>query len=222
VIPAVAVVDYGVGNLRSVTRGLEAAGASVVVTADRRAIDAASGVVLPGVGAFAPARQRLAESGLDRQLAELAALGKPILGVCLGYQLLFAGSYEDGYTEGLGLLPGPVRRLVRTPDRKVPHMGWNRVRQARPDILFDGIPDRSYFYFVHSYYPEVKAGPEVLGTCDYGRTLTVVARRGSVAGTQFHPEKSGPAGLRLYANFVVACGGPRREAAPAAGATAPR
>ena len=216
----VAVVDYGVGNLRSVRRGLEATGAEVVVTADPRAIDAAAGVVLPGVGAFAPARQKLAETGLDRHLVEIAHQGMPLLGVCLGYQLLFAGSYEDGYTEGLGLLPGPVRRLVNTPDRKVPHVGWNRVRQARPDILFDGIADRSYFYFVHSYYPELKAGAEVLGTCDYGRTLTVVARRGSVAGTQFHPEKSGPAGLRLYANFVAACGGVRpAETAARAAAT---
>ena len=209
----IAVVDYGVGNLRSVARGLEAAGADVEVTSDPRAIDASAGVVLPGVGAFAPARRKLLDSGLDRHLVELASAGKQILGVCLGYQLLFAASYEDGYTEGLALLPGPVRKLVQTPDRKVPHMGWNRVRQARPDILFDGIPDRSYFYFVHSYYPELKAGPEVLGTCDYGRTLTVIARRGSVAGTQFHPEKSGPAGLRLYANFVAACGGPRGDAA---------
>ena len=211
----VAVVDYGVGNLRSVQRGLEAAGAEVVVTADTGTIDAAAGVVLPGVGAFGPARQKLAESGLDHHIAGIARQGKPVLGVCLGYQLLFAGSYEDGYTEGLGLLPGPVRRLVGTADRKVPHMGWNRVRQARPDILFDGIPDRSYFYFVHSYYPELKAGPAVVGTCDYGRTLTVVARSGSVAGTQFHPEKSGSAGLQLYANFVVSCGGARRHMSPA-------
>ncbi|HEV1998165.1 MAG TPA: imidazole glycerol phosphate synthase subunit HisH, partial [Candidatus Dormibacteraeota bacterium] len=212
----VAVLDYGVGNLRSVRRGLEAAGAEVEVTADTRTIDAAAGVVLPGVGAFAPARQKLADSNLDRYLVEIARLGKPVLGVCLGYQLLFAGSYEDGYTDGLGLLPGPVRRLVGTGDRKVPHMGWNRVKQVRPDILFEGIPDRSYFYFVHSYYPELKGGPEVAGTCDYGRTLTVVARSGSVAGTQFHPEKSGPTGLRLYANFVVSCGGAPRAVAPAA------
>jgi glutamine amidotransferase len=98
-----------------------------------------------------------------------------------------------------------VRRLVETPDRKVPHMGWNRVRQMRADLLFEGIPDRAYFYFVHSYYPELKFGPQVLGTADYGRTLAVVARNGSVAGTQFHPEKSGRHGLRLYANFAAAC-----------------
>ncbi|GAC1328899.1 MAG: imidazole glycerol phosphate synthase subunit HisH [Candidatus Dormibacteria bacterium] len=203
--PRIAVVDYGVGNLRSVRRGLEAAGAQVEVTSAQATIRAASGVVLPGVGAFAPARQRLAESGLDDVLVTLAGEGRPILGVCLGYQLLFESSYEDGHTSGLGLLPGPVRRLVVTPDRKVPHMGWNRVRQSHPDVLYNGISDRAYFYFVHSYYPELKAGAEVLGTTDYGRTLTVVARRGSVAGTQFHPEKSGPSGLRLYANFVACC-----------------
>jgi glutamine amidotransferase len=201
----VAVVDYGVGNLRSVRRALEAAGVEPDVTADAARIRDAAGVVLPGVGAFAPARRRLAESGLDGVVVSEAQAGKPILGVCLGYQLLFASSYEDGLTPGLGLLPGPVRRLVQTPERKVPHMGWNRVHQVRPDVLFNGIADRAYFYFVHSYYPELKVGPEVLGTADYGRTLGVVARRGSVSGTQFHPEKSSAAGLRLYANFATAC-----------------
>jgi glutamine amidotransferase len=201
----IGVVDYGVGNLRSVRRGLEHAGAEVEVTADKRSLADAAGIVLPGVGAFAPARQQLSSSGLDGFVVDQAAAGKPILGVCLGYQLLFDSSYEDGHTPGLGLLPGPVRRLVQTPDRKVPHMGWNRVRQHALDILFRGIPDRAYFYFVHSYYPELKAGREVLGTADYGRTLCVVARRGSVAGTQFHPEKSGQNGLRLYANFVGGC-----------------
>jgi glutamine amidotransferase len=201
----IAVVDYGVGNLRSVRRGLEHAGVEVDVTADPEAISSAAGIVLPGVGAFAPAREKLAASGLDRLLVEQAGRGKPILGVCLGYQLLFEASHEDGYTTGLGLLPGPVRRLRPTPERKVPHMGWNSVRLRQPDALFDGIADRSYFYFVHSYYPELKAGPEVVGTSDYGRTLAVVARRGSVAGTQFHPEKSGDCGLRLYANFAGLC-----------------
>jgi glutamine amidotransferase len=198
----VAVVNYGVGNLRSVRRGLEAAGVEVDVSADPARIIAAAGIVLPGVGAFAPARARLRELGLDDVLRAQAQAGKPILGVCLGYQLLFEASYEDGLTEGLGLLPGPVRRLPQSPDRKVPHMGWNRVRQLAPDVLFEGIPDRAYFYFVHSYYPELKVGREVIGTTDYGRTLSVVARRGSVAGTQFHPEKSGATGLRLYANFA--------------------
>jgi glutamine amidotransferase len=201
----IGVVDYGVGNLRSVRRGLEHAGAEVEVTADRGALDDSAGIVLPGVGAFAPARQKLADSGLDAFLVEQAAKGKALLGVCLGYQLLFESSYEDGFTKGLALLPGPVRRLVQTPERKVPHMGWNRVRQLAPDILFRDIADRAYFYFVHSYYPELKGGPAVLGTADYGRTLAVVARQGSVAGTQFHPEKSGSSGLRLYANFVAAC-----------------
>ncbi|MHB8508225.1 MAG: imidazole glycerol phosphate synthase subunit HisH [Candidatus Dormibacteria bacterium] len=200
-------VDYGVGNLRSVRRGLEAAGAEVEVTGDRRRLSTAAGIVLPGVGAFAPAVARLSAAGLGEHLVELAAHAKPILGVCLGYQVLFERSYEDGDHRGLGLLPGPVRRLP--PTGKVPHMGWNRLRQVRQDVLFEGIPDRSYFYFVHSYYPELKIGPEIIGTTDYGRTLGVVARRGSVCGTQFHPEKSGPAGLRLYANFVMSCHGDR-------------
>ena len=201
----IGVVDYGVGNLRSVRRGLEHAGAEVEVTANQQVLADSSGIVLPGVGAFGPARQKLAGTGLDEFLVGQARQGKPLLGVCLGYQLLFDSSYEDGHNPGLGLLPGPVRRLVETPDRKVPHMGWNRVRQRAADILFRDIPDRAYFYFVHSYYPELKVGPEVVGTADYGRTLSVVARRGSVVGTQFHPEKSGDNGLRLYANFVTAC-----------------
>jgi imidazole glycerol-phosphate synthase subunit HisH len=201
----VGIVDYGVGNLRSVRRALEHAGAEVVVTASEEVLAGSKGIVLPGVGAFAPARQKLARAGLDAFLVAQALGGKPLLGVCLGYQLLFESSYEDGHTHGLGLLPGPVRRLVETPERKVPHMGWNRVRQLAADILFRDIPDRAYFYFVHSYYPELKVGREVIGTADYGRTLGVVARRGSVCGTQFHPEKSGANGLRLYANFVAAC-----------------
>lgn len=186
-------------------RALEHAGADVVVTDDQAVLADAAGLVLPGVGAFAPARRRLSSGGLDAFIVDQAHKGKPILGVCLGYQLLFEASYEDGFTTGLGLLPGPVRRLVETPDRKVPHMGWNRVRQLRADPLFEAVPNRAYFYFVHSYYPELKVGPEVVATADYGRTLGVVARRGSVAGTQFHPEKSGPAGLRLYANFTASC-----------------
>ena len=201
----IAVVEYGVGNLRSVERGLQAAGATVEITADKQKLADADGVVLPGVGAFRPARERLAQDGLDDLLVELADAGKPILGVCLGYQLLFERSYEDGDTPGLGLLPGPIRRLPQSSDRKVPHMGWNRVRQLRADILFNDLPDRSYFYFVHSYYPELKVGSEIIGVADYGRTLGVVARSGSVAGTQFHPEKSGELGLKLYANFVEGC-----------------
>ncbi|HEV3231222.1 MAG TPA: imidazole glycerol phosphate synthase subunit HisH [Candidatus Dormibacteraeota bacterium] len=199
----IAVVDYGVGNLRSVRRGLEHAGAEVEVTGDPNRLAAASGIVLPGVGAFAPAVEKLRATGLDAFLVAQAHQGQPILGVCLGYQLLFELSYEDGRHAGLGLLPGPVRRLP--PVNKVPHMGWNRLRQVRPDVLFEGIADRAWFYFVHSYYPELKIGEEIIGTADYGRTLGVVARRGSVAGTQFHPEKSGAAGLRLYANFVASC-----------------
>jgi len=201
----IAVIDYGVGNLRSVRRGLEAAGVDVEVTAEPGVIHDAAGIVLPGVGAFRPARAKLTAGGLDDLLLDQARAGKPVLGVCLGYQLLFESSYEDGFTQGLGLLPGPVRRLPNTPERKVPHMGWNRVKQVRPDSLFEDIPDRSYFYFVHSYYPELKIGPEIIGTADYGRTLGVVARKQNVAGTQFHPEKSGPVGLRLYANFVAGC-----------------
>ena len=203
---SIGVVDYGVGNLRSVRRGLEHAGAEVEVTADQGRLASAAGIVLPGVGAFAPARQKLRESGLDQFLVEQAAAGKPILGVCLGYQLLFEASYEDGYTEGLGLLPGPVRQLRATADRKVPHMGWNRVRQAAfPTSSSTASPTTPTSTSSTATTPRSRVVPRCWGVADYGRTLTAVARRGSVAGTQFHPEKSGGCGLRLYANFVFQC-----------------
>ena len=155
------------------------------------------------MGAFAAARQKLQQSGLDGFITDLAGRGKALLGVCLGYQLLFERSYEDGEWPGLGLLPGPVRRL--RPVVKVPHIGWNTVRQMREDQLFRDIPDQAYFYFVHSYYPELKFGAEVIGTTNYSRILAVVCRRDNVMGTQFHPEKSGQVGLRLYRNFLELC-----------------
>lgn len=193
----IAIVDYGVGNLRSVERALAHVGADALVTADPGALADAQGIVLPGVGAFEPAVQRLNASGLGELVTECSR-SKPVLGVCLGYQLLFDESEEGGSHRGLGLLPG---RVVKLDTPHVPVIGWSRVRQTAPAPMWAGIDDDSYFYFVHSYAPEA---------CEYGvgcasHAAVAAASRGNVFGTQFHPEKSGPAGLRLYANFVRLC-----------------
>jgi imidazole glycerol-phosphate synthase subunit HisH len=196
----IAIVDYGVGNLRSVERALVHAGAQPAVTADPEDLTRAKGLVLPGVGAFAPAVEKLSRNGLGRHVAELARAGKPILGVCLGYQLMFDESTEGGLNEGLGLLPGRVVQVEGSPH--LPVIGWSRVRQTGPSPLWAGVADDSYFYFVHSYAPE--ASESTIGCCDH--SPAAAAARGNIMGTQFHPEKSGPDGLRIYRNFVALCG----------------
>ena len=195
----IAVVDYGVGNLRSVERALVHVVAEPVITADPEQLDRASGLVLPGVGAFGPARDMLARDGIGPHVVELARGGKPVLGVCLGYQLLFEESEEGGRHVGLGLLPGRVVAVEKT--EHVPVIGWCRVRQLQPSPLWDGIADGSYFYFVHSYAP---ASTEMaVGATDHLEAAAASSDR--VMGTQFHPEKSGPDGLRIYRNFVELC-----------------
>jgi glutamine amidotransferase len=214
----VAVVDYGVGNLRSVERALSRAGAEAVITSNPAAVAGCDGVVLPGVGAFAPAAALLCTGGLAGAVLEAARRGRPVLGVCLGFQLLFEESAEGEGGAGLGLLPGRVLR-IDAPGLKVPHVGWNRLHRLRPDPLLDGLAEEEWCYFVHSY----AAAPlpeDIVATCFYGAEIAAVCRRGSVAGTQFHPEKSGPAGLRLYANFVAACA-QRAEIAVGTPAAAP-
>ena len=199
----IAVVDYGVGNLRSVERALARAGAQVVITPDPREVESCDGVVLPGVGAFAPAARLLRSTGLGEAVAGAAHRGRPVLGVCLGYQLLFEESEEGEGGIGLGLIPGPVVR-IRPGSLKVPHMGWNRLRILRDDLLLEAVAEGSWCYFVHSFAPAAR--PEhTVATCEYGGELAAVCRSGTVAGTQFHPEKSGPTGLRIYANLVAAC-----------------
>jgi imidazole glycerol-phosphate synthase subunit HisH len=193
----IAIVDYGVGNLRSVERALLHADAEPVITADANQIAEAEGLVLPGVGAFEPAIRRLNESGLGELIVNAARI-KPVLGVCLGYQLLFEESEEGGAHRGLGLLPGRVVEL-QTP--RVPVIGWSRVRQSGAAPLWEGIDDGAYFYFVHSYAPESCAF--AIGSADH--SPAAAARRDNVVGTQFHPEKSGADGLRVYANFVAMC-----------------
>ncbi len=196
----IAIIDYGVGNLRSVERALAAAGARPHLTADVDDLDRADGLVLPGVGAFAPALRRLESGGLGRRIVELARRGKPLLGVCLGYQLLFEESEERGRHHGLGLLAGKVAEVKGSPH--LPVIGWCRVRQLEWSPLLNGVEAGSYFYFVHSYTPQ--ATPQAIAESDHA--AAAAAARANVMGTQFHPEKSGPAGLRVYSNFLSICG----------------
>jgi glutamine amidotransferase len=197
----IAVVDYGMGNLRSVSKALErvAPQDEVLVTSDPAAIRAAARVVVPGQGAMPDCMRQLAASGAREAVIE-AAGSKPFLGICIGLQMLFERG-EEGDTAGLGLLPGRVPRFKDT-DLKIPHMGWNEVIQERPHALWDGIADRSRFYFVHSYYPQPADRSLTAGRCDYGISFTCAVARDNIFAVQFHPEKSQNSGLRLLSNFV--------------------
>jgi imidazole glycerol-phosphate synthase subunit HisH len=197
------VLDYGMGNLRSVEKALEHVGARAAIGADPDAVRAADGLILPGVGAFPRAMERIRATGLDELIAERAAAGTPILGICLGLQLLFDRSAELGGADGLGLLPGPVTALD-APGLKVPHIGWSPVRWERQSALVSGIDSETPFYFVHSFAPR-PAGEDTLGSAEYGTRFACAAERDNVFGVQFHPEKSSAAGLRLLANFAGIC-----------------
>jgi glutamine amidotransferase len=213
--PRVAVVDYGMGNRRSVEKAIERAGARVEVTADHAAIRAAAGVVVPGVGAFPRAMEHLRALGLDAVVRDRAAAGVPVLGICLGMQLLFDASEELGGDTGLGLIPGTVARLP-TGGERLPHIGWNLVRWERPSRLVAGLPGEAAFYHVHTYAP-VPADPgHVLGTAEYGSRFVTAVARDTVAGVQFHPEKSSTHGLRLLGAFVGECVGAAGDRAAAA------
>lgn len=192
----IAVIDHGAGNLVSIAQGLAAAGAEVDVIDGPAGIGGADGIVLPGVGSAAAAFERIDAAGF---VEPLRATPLPLLGVCVGLQLLFDGSDEDD-AGGLGLIPGRVRRLRDTP--RLPHIGWNDLDHERPDPLFAGVPDGTTFYFVHSYAPVPDDPGDVVARADYGRPFVAAARRGRVAGVQFHPERSGRPGLRVLANFV--------------------
>ena len=199
----IAILDYGMGNLRSVEKALEHVGVTAVVTDDGDEVRAADGVILPGVGAFPRAMERIRELGLDELIAERHDEGVPILGICLGLQLLFDSSSELGGAEGLGLLEGPVGEL-EAEGLKVPHIGWEPVRWERESRLTDGIPSETPFYFVHSFAPW-PLDEDLLGSAAYGARFACAAERGNVFGVQFHPEKSSAAGLRLLSNFAGVC-----------------
>jgi len=197
----VAIIDYGVGNLRSVEKAFAATGCEAIVTEDEAGLRAAERLVLPGVGAFAACMKALGERGFDRLVCERAREGTPLLGVCVGMQLLFDESDEFGSTPGLGLLRGRVRRFEN--DLVVPQVGWNRIHQRRPHALFQEVADGSFCYFVHSYYCQPADERVVAGETEYGaRYASVVAER-NICGVQFHPEKSQDVGLRMLRNFAA-------------------
>lgn len=195
----IVIIDYGMGNLRSVQKGFEKVGVEAAVVREPHLVDRAAGVVLPGVGAFADAMANLRAAGLDEAVHRAVEAGKPFLGICLGQQLLFEASEEWGYTEGLGIFPGRVRRLPE--GLKVPHMGWNQIEILKADPLLEGIPDRSSFYFVHSYAVEPAEKELALALTEYGVRFASIVGRGSVYGIQFHPEKSSALGLKILENF---------------------
>ena len=195
----VAIIDYGVGNLRSVEKAFAARGCEAVVSGDEEVLRAARRLVLPGVGAFGACMRALAERGFDRLVRERAAEGAPLLGVCVGMQMLFEESEEFGRSEGLGLLRGRVRRFPA--GMLVPQVGWNQVRWRGAHALTAGLPDGAFFYFVHSFYCEATDPEVVLGQTEYGEHYASVVARANVCGVQFHPEKSQTEGLRLLENF---------------------
>ena len=197
----IAVLDYGMGNLRSAEKALEHAGAEVELTRDADTIRAADGLVLPGVGAFPKAMTAVRELGFDALMREHVDAGKPALGICLGMQLLFESSSELGGAEGLGLLEGDVAALD-APGLKVPHIGWNEVAWTNGTPIADGLSNPAAFYHVHSFAPRPANAGDVLGRSAYGTEFASVVGRGKVFGVQFHPEKSGPDGLALLRNFV--------------------
>ena len=199
-----AILDYGMGNLRSAEKAFEHVGVSAEVTSDHARVRAADGVVLPGVGAFPKAMEAVRTLGLDELLHERRDAGVPILGICLGMQLLFERSTELGGAEGIGLLDGAVEALD-APGLKVPHIGWNPVVWRAEAPLAEGLGEERAFYHVHSFAPRPARPEDVAGTATYGREFTSVVARPPVYGTQFHPEKSGPDGLRLLRNFASLC-----------------
>ena len=196
----VAIIDYGVGNLRSVEKAFAATDCEAIVSSDEKDLRAAERLVLPGVGAFGACMKALSERGFDRLVRERVEEGTPLLGVCVGMQLLFEESDEFGATPGLGLLPGKVRRF--SDELVVPHVGWNRIGQVCEHPIFDGVANGSFFYFVHSYYCEPAEKSVVAGETEYGIKYASVVAKANICGVQFHPEKSQDAGLRLLKNFA--------------------
>jgi imidazole glycerol-phosphate synthase subunit HisH len=199
-VSKIAIIDYGVGNLRSVEKAFAATDCEAIVSSDETELRAAEKLVLPGVGAFGACMRALSERGFDRLVKERVRERTPLLGVCVGMQMLFEESEEFDVTEGLGLLRGKVRRFNN--ELVVPHVGWNRIQQRQSHALFDDVANGSFFYFVHSYYCEPADQSVVAGETEYGLRYASVVAKNNICGVQFHPEKSQDAGLRLLKNFA--------------------
>ncbi|MBR1860959.1 MAG: imidazole glycerol phosphate synthase subunit HisH [Lachnospiraceae bacterium] len=198
----IAIIDYDAGNIKSVEKAIKYIGEDVVLTRDREKILGADGVILPGVGAFGDAMEKLNSYGLSDVLRQVAESKKPFLGICLGQQLLFEESEESPGVKGLGILKGRIVRLPSDKGLKIPHIGWNDLKYPHKGRLFEGVPEGSYVYFVHSYYLEVSDPSIVTATSEYGATIQASVECGNVFATQFHPEKSSDIGLKMLRNFV--------------------
>jgi imidazole glycerol-phosphate synthase subunit HisH len=196
----IAILDYGAGNLRSVAKALETVGTTPILTDDPAVVAQADGLVVPGQGSAVDAMRNLDRLGLAEPLKQYVASGRPFLGVCLGEQIIFESSEEGKGVTCLGLIPGTVKRLPG--GQKVPQIGWNTVRFRNPHPLLEGVPNDSYFYFVHSFYVDPTDPADVVGETEYGVTFASIVARGNVFATQFHPEKSAGIGLRIYRNFA--------------------
>lgn len=204
----IVIVDYNAGNLRSVELAVARAGQTAMVTQDPERLRAADRVIFPGVGAAGAAMEELARLGLDEALRDAVRRDVPVLGICLGTQIIFDESRENGGTRCLGIIPGEVKRFPEGPGvppeaRKIPHMGWNAVNFRRRHPVFDGVEDGDEFYFVHSYYPEAADEADVVATTDYSVAFSSVVARGSLVAVQFHPERSGKVGMRVIENFMT-------------------
>ncbi len=206
----IAIINYGVGNIKSVMSALRRLEIEAILTADISEIEASDGVILPGVGAFSAAMKELKEKKLVAPVIDLANSGKPIFGVCVGHQLLFTESEEHGMYKGLGLIPGRVVRFRSAPG--IPHMGWNQVKYRKPSVLFEGIRDGSFFYFAHSFYTVPADDSVIIADTEHGSQFVSCVREGNVFGAQFHPEKSGKQGLKLLLNFSKYCANCNKQA----------
>ncbi len=203
VINMVAIIDYDAGNIKSVEKALHYLGEEAVITRDRDTILGADRVILPGVGAFRDAMEKLRTYELDKVIQEVVAKNTPFLGICLGLQLLFESSEESEGVEGLGILKGKVVRLPEESDLKIPHIGWNSLKYPNPGRLFTGIAEDSYVYFVHSYYLQAKDSSIVTATTEYGTLIHASVEQGNVFACQFHPEKSSEVGMQILKNFLT-------------------
>ena len=198
----VAIIDYGAGNLSSVKKALDYLGAESIITDDKNEITSASHIILPGVGSFGDAMKSMRDRDLVDTVKEVAVSGKPFLGICLGLQLLFEGSEESQGVEGLGLLKGKITQIPKNNGLKVPHIGWNSVTVRKGDGIFKNIEQNSFFYFVHSFYLTESQGDIAAATTQYGVEIECAVEQGNLFATQFHPEKSGKAGLKLLKSFL--------------------